>query len=307
MDKPILFYEVRVHQNRITGGPVYVPAIVEREEAVPLETVIERAIDRGLIAGIKPSAAKQIADAIAQQMYEEFRAGRGVKFGNYFYARLYLDGTSDSDGKLTSANSINVRFVNGTGFKLTMDMFSFSNVNGGDIPGTDFLISEADGAERGVLIPNENVILNGVNLWRDGDAGTKVGFYGIDPAGKRAAVVGRSLVIGRPVGQLLLHADATVTLCHSRTPELPAVCREADILIVAVGRAGMIGAEHTRPGQVILDVGVNSVEGKLCGDVRTEEAEETAAAVSPVPGGIGAVTPSVLMAHLVEAAERAAR
>ena len=101
MDKPILFYEVRVHQNRITGGPVYVPAIVEREEAVPLETVIERAIDRGLIAGIKPSAAKQIADAIAQQMYEEFRAGRGVKFGNYFYARLYLDGTSDSDGKLT--------------------------------------------------------------------------------------------------------------------------------------------------------------------------------------------------------------
>ena len=182
MDKPILFYEVRVHQNRITGGPVYVPAIVEREEAVPLETVIERAIDRGLIAGIKPSAAKQIADAIAQQMYEEFKAGRGVKFGNYFYARLYLDGTSDSDGKLTGANSINVRFVNGAGFKLTMDMFSFSNVNGGDIPGTDFLISEADGAERGILIPSENVILNGVNLWRDGDAGTKVGFYGIDPA-----------------------------------------------------------------------------------------------------------------------------
>ena len=181
MDKPILFYEVRVHQNRITGGPVYVPAIVEREEAVPLETVIERAIDRGLIAGIKPSAAKQIADAIAQQMYEEFRAGRGVKFGNYFYARLYLDGTSDSDGKLTSANSINVRFVNGTGFKLTMDMFSFSNVNGGDIPGTDFLISEADGAERGILLPAKPVILNGVNLFKEGDAGTKVGFYEIDP------------------------------------------------------------------------------------------------------------------------------
>ena len=181
MDKPILFYEVRVHQNRITGGPVYVPAIVEREEAVPLETVIERAIDRGLIAGIKPSAAKQIADAIAQQMYEEFRAGRGVKFGNYFYARLYLDGTSDSDGRLTAANGVNVRFVNGAGFKLTMDMFSFSNVNGGDIPGTDFLISEADGAERGILLPAKPVILNGVNLFKDGDAGTKVGFYGIDP------------------------------------------------------------------------------------------------------------------------------
>ncbi|MGX8692243.1 MAG: bifunctional 5,10-methylenetetrahydrofolate dehydrogenase/5,10-methenyltetrahydrofolate cyclohydrolase [Clostridia bacterium] len=130
-------------------------------------------------------------------------------------------------------------------------------------------------------------------------------YYGIDPAGRRAAVVGRSLVIGRPVGQLLLQADATVALCHSRTPELPAVCREADILIVAAGKAGLIGAEHTRPGQAILDVGVNSVDGKLCGDVRTEEAAAAAAAVSPVPGGVGAVTPSVLMAHLVEAAERA--
>ena len=129
-------------------------------------------------------------------------------------------------------------------------------------------------------------------------------YYGIDPAGKRAAVVGRSLVIGRPVGQLLLQADATVTLCHSRTPELAAVCREADILITAVGRAGLIGAEHARPGQVILDVGVNSVDGKLCGDVRTDEAAETAAAVSPGPGGVGAVTPAVLLAHLVEAAER---
>ena len=181
MDKPILFYDVRVQTSRVTGGTLYLPAIVEREEAVPLDVIIERAIDRGLIAGIKPSAAKQIADAIAQQMYEEFRAGRGVKFGNYFYARLYLDGTSDSDGKLTSANGINVRFANGTGFRLTMDMFSFSNVNGGDIPGTDFLISEADGAERGILIPSANVILNGVNLWRDGDEGTKVGFFGIDP------------------------------------------------------------------------------------------------------------------------------
>ena len=181
MDKPILFYDVRVQTSRVTGGTLYLPAIVEREEAVPLDVIIERAIDRGLIAGIKPSAAKQIADAIAQQMYEEFKAGRGVKFGNYFYARLYLDGTSDSDGKLTSANGINVRFANGTGFRLTMDMFSFSNVNGGDIPGTDFLISEADGAERGLLIPDENVILNGVNLSKEGDAGTKVSFFWIDP------------------------------------------------------------------------------------------------------------------------------
>ena len=181
MDKPILFYEVRPQTNRATGGTILVPAIVEREQAVPLDEIVARAIDRGLIAGVKPSYAEQIANAIAQQMYEEFRNGRGVKFGNYFYARLYLDGTSDDDGRLTAANGINVRFVNGTGFKLTMDMFSFSNVNGGDIPGTDFLISEADGAERGVLLPEAAVMLNGVNLYKDGDAGTKVEFFEIDP------------------------------------------------------------------------------------------------------------------------------
>ena len=182
MDKPILFYDVRVQTSRVTGGTLYLPAIVEREEAVPLDTIIERAIDRGLIAGIKPSAAKQIADAIAQQMYEEFKAGRGVKFANYFYARLYLDGTSDASGRLTSKNGINVRFQNGTGFKLATDMFSFSNVNGGDIPGTDFLISDVDGAERGKLKPNAQINLNGVNLYKEGDLGTKLSCYEIDEA-----------------------------------------------------------------------------------------------------------------------------
>ena len=188
MDKPILFYEVRPQANRATGGTILVPAIVEREPAVPLDEIVARAIDRGLIAGVKPSYAEQIANAIAQQMYEEFRNGRGVKFGNYFYARLYLDGTSDDDGRLTAANGINVRFVNGAGFKLAMDMFSLSNVNGGDIPGTDFLISEADGAERGVLLPEAAVMLNGVNLYKADDAGTKVSFYEIDTATGEAAV-----------------------------------------------------------------------------------------------------------------------
>ena len=154
MEKPILYYGIRVHVNRLTGGTLYVPAIVDREDAVPLDVIIERAIDRGLIAGIKTSAAQQIADALALQMYEEFKSGRGVKFGNYFYARLYLDGTSDSDGKLTKDNDINVRFVSGPGFKLTMDMFSFSNIA---------------------------VIFNGFNLWKEGDTGTKVSWFLVDP------------------------------------------------------------------------------------------------------------------------------
>ena len=112
-------------------GTLYLPAIVEREQAVPLDEIIHRAIDRGLIAGVKETYASQIAEALAQQMYEEFRLGRGVKFGSYFYARLYLDGTTDASGNLTAKNGINVRFVNGNSFKLERDMFSFSNINGG--------------------------------------------------------------------------------------------------------------------------------------------------------------------------------
>ena len=188
MEKPILFYEVRPQTNRSTGGTILVPAIVEREQAVPLDEIIRRAIDRGLIAGVKETYAHQIAEAVAQQMYEEFKAGRGVKFGTYFYARLYLDGVSDPSGNLTDKNGINVRFVNGNSFKLSLDQFSFSNVNGGDIPGAEFLISDADGAERGVLKPNAAIMLNGVNLYKADDAGTKVSFYEIDTATGEAAV-----------------------------------------------------------------------------------------------------------------------
>ena len=182
MDKPIIFYEVRPQTNRSTGETILVPAIVEREQTVPLAEIIRRAIDRGLIAGVKETYAAQIADAIAQQMYEEFRNGRGIKFGTYFYARLYLDGQTDQNGNLTAKNGINVRFQSGASFKLTLDMFSFSNVNGGDIPGTDFLISDVDGAERGKLKPNAQINLNGVNLYKEGDLGTKLSCYEIDEA-----------------------------------------------------------------------------------------------------------------------------
>ena len=188
MEKPIIFYEVRPQLNRATGTTILVPAIVEREQGVPLDEIIRRAIDRGLIAGVKETYAHQIAEAVAQQMYEEFKSGRGVKFGSYFYARLYLDGASDASGNLTAKNGINVRFINGTSFKLERDMFTFSNINGGDIPGAEFLISDTDGAERGVLKPNAAVMLNGVNLYKTNDAGTKVSFYEIDPTTGEAAV-----------------------------------------------------------------------------------------------------------------------
>ena len=131
-------------------------------------------------------------------------------------------------------------------------------------------------------------------------------FYGIPLSGRRAVVVGRSLVVGKPAAMMLDRENATVTLCNSRTQNLPALCREADVVVVAMGKMGFIGAEHLRAGQVVVDVGIHvNEEGRLCGDVRFGEAEPVVEAITPVPGGVGTVTTSVLVSHVVEAAEKA--
>ena len=130
-------------------------------------------------------------------------------------------------------------------------------------------------------------------------------FYGIPLSGRRAVVVGRSLVVGKPAAMMLDRENATVTLCNSRARDLPEVCREGDIVVVAMGKAGAVGAEHLREGQVVVDVGIHvNEEGKLCGDVRFGEAEPLVEAITPVPGGVGTVTTSVLVSHVVEAAEK---
>ena len=134
-------------------------------------------------------------------------------------------------------------------------------------------------------------------------------YYQVPLRGRRAVVIGRSLVVGRPVALLLLHADATVTVCHSRTPDVAAVAREADILIAASGRMESIGAAYLREGQTVIDVGIgwNEAKQKLCGDVDFAAAEPLVDAITPVPGGVGSVTTAVLCRHVVEAAQRAAR
>lgn len=130
--------------------------------------------------------------------------------------------------------------------------------------------------------------------------------YGIDPAGKRAVVVGRSLVIGKPVAMMLLQQNATVTICHTKTADMPAETKRAEILIVAAGRSGVVGAEYVSAGQIVLDVGINFDEaGKMAGDVDFAAVEPIVGAITPVPGGVGTVTTSVLMAHVAEAAKRA--
>ena len=130
--------------------------------------------------------------------------------------------------------------------------------------------------------------------------------YGIDCAGRRAVVIGRSLVIGKPAAMLLLQKNATVTVCHTKTKDLPSVAAQADILIAAAGQAKMVGTDYVREGQIILDVGIHMDEnGKLCGDVDLEAVSEKAAYITPVPGGVGSVTTSVLVSHTVEAAAAA--
>lgn len=124
--------------------------------------------------------------------------------------------------------------------------------------------------------------------------------------GARVTVVGRSLVIGRPAALLLLRENATVTIAHTHTEDLPSVCREADILIVAAGREGLVGARHLREGQTVVDIGIHAhPDGSLTGDVRFDEAEPIVDAITPVPGGVGALTTTVLCRHVIEAAERA--
>ncbi|MDR1065438.1 MAG: bifunctional 5,10-methylenetetrahydrofolate dehydrogenase/5,10-methenyltetrahydrofolate cyclohydrolase [Oscillospiraceae bacterium] len=130
-------------------------------------------------------------------------------------------------------------------------------------------------------------------------------YYKIDCKGKRAVVVGRSLVVGKPAAMLLTGKNATVTICHTRTIDMPSVVKNAEIVVVAAGKAGAVTGEYLSPGQTVIDVGINMTdEGKLTGDVRFDEAEPIVAAITPVPGGVGTVTTSVLISHVVDAAKK---
>ena len=127
---------------------------------------------------------------------------------------------------------------------------------------------------------------------------------GIEISGKKCVVIGRSNIVGKPMAMLLLHANGTVTICHSRTKDLAAVCREADILVVAIGKADFVGADMVKPGAVVIDVGMNRrADGKLTGDVNFAEVEPVASAITPVPGGVGPMTITMLMQNTLTAAK----
>ncbi len=139
-------------------------------------------------------------------------------------------------------------------------------------------------------------------------------FYGIDCKGKNAVVIGRSLVVGKPAAMMLMGKNATVTVCHTKTVDTAAVCREADIIVSAAGVLGSLTKDFVRPGQIVIDVSINwdpeklnakGGKGAIAGDAVFEEVEPIVEAITPVPGGVGSVTTSVLMKHVVEAAEKA--
>jgi methylenetetrahydrofolate dehydrogenase (NADP+) / methenyltetrahydrofolate cyclohydrolase len=135
--------------------------------------------------------------------------------------------------------------------------------------------------------------------------------HGIDPAGKHAVVIGRSDIVGKPMALLLLHAHATVTICHSKTPNLADVCRQADILVAAIGRPAFVTADFIKPGAVVIDVGMNRIPDpskpngtRLIGDVDPDAMASVSSAYTPVPGGVGPLTIAMLMANTVELSER---
>jgi methylenetetrahydrofolate dehydrogenase (NADP+) / methenyltetrahydrofolate cyclohydrolase len=129
---------------------------------------------------------------------------------------------------------------------------------------------------------------------------------GVEVAGSNAVVVGRSAVVGMPVAFMLTRENATVTVCHRQTRDLAGRIRQGDIVVVAAGRPGLVTGAMLKPGAVVIDVGINVVDGRLVGDVELESAREVAAAITPVPGGVGPLTNALLLSHLMRAAERQA-
>lgn len=129
-------------------------------------------------------------------------------------------------------------------------------------------------------------------------------YEGIKIEGKNCVVIGRSNIVGKPMAMLLLHANGTVTVCHSRTRNIKEICKNADILVSAVGKAGFVTADMVKDGAVVIDVGMNRENGKLCGDVDFEQVKEKASAITPVPGGVGPMTIAMLMRNTLTAAKR---
>ena len=210
--KPILHYGVRETLAPGETNPTVVPVIIDRQQPVDLETVVENCIDRGLIAGLKPAAAHGIAEGIAEQIAKEFADGNGVAFGQYFYGRLYLDGTVDANGTLTDANKLNVRLYKGNLFKLSRDSFKMMFDGDATAPKFTNIVNSANGT-RGEVVLGASATINGSNLNAAGDTNL-VKFTEVDPEGEAQVVTVDTFTA---VGPSILTFDCPATLVAGKS------------------------------------------------------------------------------------------
>ena len=183
MAKPIINYHAvaQAHPTQ-TGKTLYRPAVVDRGVPVTLDQIVERAIDRGYLPGLKRESAQGVASGICEQMATELREGRSVKFGSYFRGLIYLKGTCDNDGKLGPDNAVNVRLIKGDGFKLSASDFTFQNVESENVPKLEFVISDCAGALRNKPVAGELLYVNGERLTGEGTE-TTVELWATDATG----------------------------------------------------------------------------------------------------------------------------
>ena len=239
--KAKLSYTVRSTRAPGEAQDTIVPVLVDRLQPVELETVVESAIDRGLIAGLKSTAAHTIAEGVAAQIAREFALGRGVMFGQYFYGRPYLSGTVDAKGRVTSANGINVRLYKGDAFKLTLGDYSMNFDGSGDSVKIDHIMGDTDeagGNTRGQIVANQPVVVQGHNFWSAGDA-NKVTFVEV------------GATAGSPI---------EVTAFTSQGPDIlafawPAGLEAGKRYTVTVSRTDINGITRSSSGKVVEVVG----------------------------------------------------
>ena len=238
--KAKLEYTIRTTRAPGADRDTIVPVLVDRLQPTDLEAIVEKCIDRGLIAGLKPTAAQTIATGVAEQLAKEFMEGHGVAFGQYFYGRPYLSGTVDENGRLTSANSINVRLYKGGDFKLTLGDFSFTFAEGGDLPKIDFITSEGNGT-RGEVVKGSFVQLNGSMLWAAGDS-NKVKF---EEAGSES----EAIVVDtfRSQGPSLLAFDAPAALVAGKRYNVTVERKDANNVVTYTNTKAVLIVEGATP------------------------------------------------------------
>lgn len=252
--KPILHYGVRESLAPGETNPTVVPVIIDRQQPVDLETIVENCIDRGLIAGIKPTAAHGIAEGIAEQIYKEFTSGNGVAFGQYFYGRLYLDGTVNANGTLSDANKVNVRLYKGNLFKLSRDGFTMQFDGDATAPKITNIVNAENGT-RGEVVHGGSVTVNGENLNAAGDTNS-VKFVELGAEGTAQVVTVSAFTA---VGPSILTFDCPASLVSGKSYSVTASRTDTNgVTRTTAAKTVVVSGEAPAPGPSFTLTGINA-------------------------------------------------